>query len=98
MLKQYKATYLVKGHYYEESHSCPYEWKGSGVYDYEVPIEEEVDVEVWAKSEEDARRFAEGYWFQMVDWPCPVDDRDLLSVEFMKDLPDRDEDEEGIIE
>ena len=92
MLNQYKATYLVTGHYTCGKPGCP-PWD-----EYDASIEDNVEVEIWAKSKEDARRLAEDYWFQMRDWPCSVDSRELLSVEFVRTRPDRSDEEEGIID
>ena len=36
--------------------------------------------------------------FQMRDWPCLVEEKVIQSVEFIKDLPDRGEDEVGVLD
>jgi hypothetical protein len=97
MLREYKVRVHGDAHYYVESPKCPSEWKGSGCYDIEVKSVMNTDVVVWAKSEEEARKCAEEYDYQG-EYCGQIDDVNVVSVELVRDLPYRGEDEVGVIE
>lgn len=97
MLKQYTVNVHIDGHYITEDPHCPSYWRGSGCYDIEVPTWCDLEVEVWAHSEEEARKFALDYEY---DDPATIIEIEVIQVErvtFVADL-DRDEEEAGVID
>ena len=93
MLIQYKVKVNLEGHYVIEDPKCPSSWKGSGVYDRQIDCWCDLDIEVWAHSLAEAVKFAEDYNY---DDPATV--VDIESAKRVKALPDRDEEEAGVIE
>jgi hypothetical protein len=97
MLKKYIISVCIDGHYYAEDASCPWQWKGSGVFDYKVKDSADIKLVVWALSEEQARIVAQNYDYEH-DYDWDIDDVSIRSIEYIQDLPDRDEDEVGVID
>ena len=99
MLNCYLVKVKVTGHYTKESPSCPASWRGSGCYDVDIKTWSNAQVEVWAESEDAAKQFAAGSEFKPRDCAVDVDNVQIVGVEFVSPLPDRDADEEsGVID
>lgn len=99
MLKQYTVNVHIDGHYLTEDPHCPSYWRGSGCYDIEVPTWCDLEVEVWAESEEQAKKLAEEYDGYVDEWDgVQIEVVTVDSVKFVKVLEGRDEEEIGIIE
>ena len=97
MVNRYIVNVHIEGHHSEEDPSCPWSWKGSGVFDYEVRDSEDIKIEVWAHSESDARRFAEEHMGN-ADYDWIIDSTSVESIEFVETLTDRDDEEVGVID
>lgn len=63
-MKHYQISALIKGYYKMKDPKCPSYWRGSGVYDIEVPAWYEVECDVYAHSEEEAIELVEGYCYE----------------------------------
>lgn len=98
MLKQFKATVHVDGHYTIEDPKCPSDWRGSGCYDITVNTWFDTELEVWAELEEKAKAMVYDYNFERPEYTVEVDAIQVEKIEFVKDLGDRDLAEAGVIE
>lgn len=98
MLKQYYANVHIDGHYTTEDPKCPFFWRGSGCYDIEVPTWDDLEVEVWAATEEDAKKLIYEYSFYSPERSIDIDAVQIEKIEFVKDLEDHDDEEAGVID
>lgn len=96
MLKLFKAKVHVTGHYIIEDPNCPASWRGSGCYDINVDTWLDTEVEVWARSKDGAEKLIEEYEYAS-GYTIEIDDVDF-AVEFVRDMDDRDDEEEGVVE
>lgn len=97
MIRQYLANVRVDGHYSYEDPKCPSEWLGSGCYDIDVETWCEPTVEVWANSFAEAEKLVEEYDYAF--YHCvSIDNVQILSIKMIKIMPDRGDDEVGVIE
>ncbi|MBQ3996667.1 MAG: hypothetical protein II637_01360 [Bacteroidales bacterium] len=96
MLKQFEVYVHVDGHYSYEDPKCPIYWRGFGCYNIEVDTWCDTELEVWANSEEEARKFAEEYDYAK-DYIICIDDVIIEDIVFVADL-DCDDEEAGAIE
>lgn len=79
----YTITARLYGHYTAEDPKCPSYWRGSGVYDIEVPCTIDIRAEVTAESEEAAEELVMDYDYENDrnnPYCVTVDDVDILSV------------------
>lgn len=98
MMKIFKANVHLDGHYTIEDPQCPSYWKGSGCYDIDVPASADLEVEVWAETEVQARKYALEYEYNDTSSSVELDAVRVESVNFVEDLLDRDQEEAGVIE
>lgn len=61
VMKEFKVRARIAGTYSYEDPKCPSYWKGSGCYDVTVASWYNVDVTVFAETEERAREMVETY-------------------------------------
>lgn len=97
MINQYIVRVCIDGYEYERDYKCPPEWRGSGIYDKAVKVSGEADVEVWATNAQDAEILAEEYDYQTVT-DVEISSVQAVRVTLVKIMPNRGEDEEGVIE
>lgn len=97
-MKQFMVNVHLDGHYTIEDPRCPWEWRGSGCYDIEVSVKKDIKVEVWAEAEDQARKYALDYEYKDISSTVELDAVQVEFVKFVKDLPDRDPEEAGVIE
>lgn len=98
MIKKFTAKIHLDGTYTVEDPRCPSYWRGSGCYDVAVATWCDTEVEVWAESEELARRLAIDYEYNDGKTTIEVEAVQVESVTFVEDLPGRDAEEAGVIE
>ena len=98
MLKRYIVRVHIDGTYTQEDPNCPSYWKGSGCYDITVNTWCDVDVEVWAQTEGDARNFALAYEYNDKDTDIEIEAVQVEWIKFVEDLVGRDMEETGVIE
>ena len=98
MIKKFTVKVHLDGTYTVEDPKCPSYWKGSGCYDITVDTWCDMDVEVWAETEEQARQFALDYEYNDRDTIVEVDAVQVKSVKFVEDLEGRETEEAGVIE
>ena len=82
-MMKFEIKARVNGSYWILDYKCPPGWRGSGVYDKEVPCYIDVDVEVVAASEERARELVCDYAYdkdKRNPWDVCVDSVDILDV------------------
>lgn len=97
-MNYYTITAQLRAHYTVEDPKCPSYWRGSGVYDIEVPCTVDIRAEVVAESEDDAVDMVLDYdYYGDRDNPYDVefdDDPKILSV----DLNEEDYDDKAGID
>lgn len=98
MLKKFMVNVHLDGHYTIEDPRCPWEWRGSGCYDIDVSVEKDIEVEVWAEAEDQARKYALDYEYKDISSTVELDAVQVEFVKFVEDLPDRDPEEAGVID
>ena len=98
MLKKFMAYVHLDGHYIMEDPRCPSEWKGSGCYDIDVSAMKDIEVEVWAETEDQARKYALDYEYRDISSTVELDAVQVGLVKFVENLPDRDPEEVGVID
>ena len=98
MLKQFMVNVHLDGHYTIADPRCPSYWKGSGCYDIDIHSQADLEVEVWAETEDLARKYALEYEYRDTDSVVELDAVQVEAVKFVANLEDRDEEETGVIE
>ena len=53
-MKKFEIEATLEGYFVMEDSRCPSYWRGSGVYDVEVPCTVKIAADVWAETEERA--------------------------------------------
>ena len=95
MLNNYTIEARLKGHYTIRDYHCPPGWRGSGVYDKEVPCTVDITADVTAKDEDRAENIVYEYGYD-TDTSNPlcvcVEDVEVVSVT----LRGEGEDEEAV--
>ena len=98
MLKKFMVNVHLDGHYTIEDPRCPWGWHGSGCYDIDIHTWTDLEVEVWAETEDLAEKYALDYAYRDRDSTVELDAVQAEAVKFVEDLPDRDPEEAGVIE
>ena len=98
MLKKFKANVHIDGTYTVEDPKCPSYWRGSGCYDIDIHTWCDTEVEVWAETEEKAEEYAFEWEYNDPSTIIMIEAVQVESIKFVEDLPDRDQEEAGVIE
>ena len=90
-MKEFEIEVTIQGYYYFEPSSCPWEWRGSGIYDDEGYETVQAVCYVLAQSEESAKNLINAYSFS--EYNGHIDNITIDNVSVFDEDP-----EEGEIE
>lgn len=82
-MKQYEIKATIHGHNMVEHYNCPYEWRGSGCYDYRENRSCDITATVFANNEENASDLLARYDFNFYgakEEICTIDEVEIRSI------------------